>query len=46
MQHGHPCELVAAEGGDVDRYLTLLLHGLFGASYLGIGLGAEPGMVG
>ncbi len=40
------CELVAAEGGDVDRYLTLLLHGLFGASYLGIGLGAEPGMVG
>lgn len=39
------CELQAQVGGDVDRYLTLLMHGLYGASYLGIGLGAEPGLV-
>ena len=39
------CEIEAHSGSDVDRYLTLLLHGLYGASYLGIGLGAEPGLI-
>ena len=28
-----------APGTDVDRYVTLLQHGLYGAAYLGAGLG-------
>jgi len=39
------CELSAGGGSEVDRYITLLLRGLYGASYHAIALGAEPGPV-
>lgn len=39
------CELRAGAGSDVDRYITLLMQGLYGASYLAVALGAEPGLV-
>lgn len=35
------CELNAGSGSAVDRYLTLLMQGRYGATYLGIGLGVE-----
>lgn len=39
------CQISAGTGSDVDRYVTLLMQGLYGASYLGVALGAEPGLV-
>lgn len=39
------CELSAGVGSEVDRYVTLLLRGLYGASYHAVALGAEPGPV-
>ena len=39
------CELSAGGGSEVDRYITLLLRGLYGASYHAVALGAEPGPV-
>lgn len=33
------CQLSAGAGSEVDRYITLLMQGLYGAAYLGIGLG-------
>ncbi|GAA2179054.1 hypothetical protein GCM10009785_04180 [Brooklawnia cerclae] len=37
------CELEAGSGTEVDRYVTLLMQGLYGATYLGIGLGTDEG---
>ncbi len=39
------CEVNAGSGSAVDRYVTLLLRGLYGASYLAVGLAATPGLV-
>lgn len=33
------CEINAGAGSEVDRYITLLMQGLYGATYLGVGLG-------
>lgn len=33
------CELNAGTGSEIDRYITLLMQGLYGATYLGVGLG-------
>lgn len=35
------CRLAAGTGEEVDRYVTLLQQGRYGAAYLGIGLGLE-----
>lgn len=35
------CEISAGQGSDVDRYITLLMQGLYGATYLAIGLGTQ-----
>ena len=40
VEPGFPAVLIA-----VDRYVTLLLRGLYGASYLAVGLAATPGLV-
>lgn len=39
------CEINAGGGSDMDRYVTLLMQGLYGASYLAVALGADPGLV-
>lgn len=39
------CHLGAGTGSDVDRYVTLLMQGLYGANYLGVALGTQPGLV-
>lgn len=36
------CEVNAGEGTQVDRYVTLLQQGLYGATYLGLGLDSHP----
>lgn len=36
------CEIGAGQGSEVDRYITLLMHGLYGATYLAIGLDGQP----
>lgn len=35
------CRLDAGLGGDVDRYITLMMRGRYGAGYLAVALGAQ-----
>ena len=39
------CELNAGVGSEIDRYVTLLLRGLYGANYLAVATGAEPALM-
>lgn len=39
------CELNAGVGSEVDRYVTLLLRGLYGANFLAVATGAEPALM-
>ena len=40
------CEIGAGQGSEVDRYITLLMQGLYGATYLAIGLDGQEGRLG